>query len=62
MSNNTDHHFDAIVIGAGMTGGWAAAHFASKYEKADVWAYRLLVVIVILAILKIFNIHTLFYS
>ena len=24
MPNNTDHHFDAIVIGAGMTGGWAA--------------------------------------
>ncbi len=27
MSNNTDHHFDAIVIGAGMTGGWAAKEF-----------------------------------
>ncbi|MFQ5448757.1 MAG: GMC family oxidoreductase N-terminal domain-containing protein, partial [Saprospiraceae bacterium] len=24
MPNNSDHHFDAIVIGGGMTGGWAA--------------------------------------
>ncbi len=24
MPNNTDHHFDAIIIGGGMTGGWAA--------------------------------------
>ncbi|MCB0654964.1 MAG: GMC family oxidoreductase [Saprospiraceae bacterium] len=24
MGNNTDHHFEAIVIGAGMSGGWAA--------------------------------------
>ncbi len=24
MSKNTDHHYDVIVIGAGMTGGWAA--------------------------------------
>jgi len=50
------------ILGAGqMTGGWAAAHFASKYEGADVWAYRLLVVIVILAIIKIFKIHTFFF-
>ncbi|PHN07714.1 GMC oxidoreductase [Flavilitoribacter nigricans] len=33
MSNNTDHHFDAIVIGAGMTGGWAAKEFCEKGLK-----------------------------
>ena len=27
MSKTTDHHFDVIVIGAGMTGGWAAKEF-----------------------------------
>ncbi len=30
MPNNTDHHFDAIVIGAGMTGGWAAKEFCDN--------------------------------
>lgn len=33
MSNNTDHHFDAIVIGAGMTGGWAAKEFCDNGLK-----------------------------
>ena len=50
-----------LAIGQ-MTGGWAAAHFASKYDRADVWAYRLLVVIVILAIFKIFKVHTFLYG
>ncbi|MEZ5040384.1 MAG: GMC family oxidoreductase [Saprospiraceae bacterium] len=33
MSTNTSHHFDAIVIGAGMTGGWAAKEFCDKGLK-----------------------------
>ena len=33
MSNNTDHHFDSIVIGAGMTGGWAAKEFCDNGLK-----------------------------
>ena len=33
MSNNTDHHFDTIVIGAGMTGGWAAKEFCDNGLK-----------------------------
>ena len=33
MSNHTDHHFDAIVIGAGMTGGWAAKEFCDNGLK-----------------------------
>jgi uncharacterized membrane protein YfcA len=44
-----------LIIGVGqMAGGWLAAKYASSYEKADIWAYRLLVVIIILAILKLF--------
>lgn len=50
------------VLAIGQTaGGLLAANFASKYEKADLWAYRLLVVIVILAIGKLFNLHQLFF-
>ncbi|MEO1262207.1 MAG: GMC family oxidoreductase [Bacteroidota bacterium] len=33
MPNNTDHHFDAIVIGAGMTGGWAAKELCENGLK-----------------------------
>ncbi len=33
MPNNTDHHFDAIVIGAGMTGGYAAKELCDNGLK-----------------------------
>lgn len=33
MSSNTDHHFDAIVIGAGMTGSYAAKELCDKGLK-----------------------------
>ncbi len=33
MSQNTSHNFDAIVIGAGMSGGWAAKEFCDKGAK-----------------------------
>ncbi|MCB0629274.1 MAG: GMC family oxidoreductase [Saprospiraceae bacterium] len=33
MSDQTSHHFDAIVIGAGMSGGWAAKEFCDKGLK-----------------------------
>jgi uncharacterized membrane protein YfcA len=48
-----------IAIGQ-MAGGYLAANFASKFPKADVWAYRLLVTIVVLAILKLFGFFSLF--
>lgn len=35
-------------------GGWWTAQFASKYPQADVWAYRVLVVVVVAAVLKMF--------
>ena len=44
-----------LVIGVGqMAGGWLAAKYASAYANADIWAYRLLVIIIIAAILKLF--------
>jgi uncharacterized membrane protein YfcA len=47
-----------IAIGQ-MLGGYLASNFASKFPKADIWAYRLLVTIVILAILKLFGFFSL---
>jgi len=43
-----------IAIGQA-SGGYLAAQFASKYPRADIWAYRLLVTIIIVVILKTFN-------
>lgn len=36
-------------------GGWWTAQFASKYPSADIWAYRVLVVVVIGAILNMYG-------
>lgn len=36
-------------------GGWWTAQFASKYPSADIWAYRVLIVVVIGAILNMFS-------
>ena len=37
-------------------GGWWTANFASNYPSADVWAYRVLVVVVIGAILNMYGV------
>ncbi len=42
------------------TGGYFTAHYASRYAQANVWAHRLLIAVVVLAILKLFNLHLLF--
>ena len=45
------------ILAIGQTaGGWLTATYASKYKNAGVWAYRLLVVVVIWAILKLFGV------
>ncbi len=45
-----------LILAVGQaTGGWLAATFASRFPTADVWAYRLLVVVVVLALLKMFG-------
>lgn len=44
------------VIALGQAaGGWIAAQFASKSAKANLWAYRLLVLIIILVVLNAFG-------
>ena len=48
-----------LVLAFGQTiGGWFTAVYASRYKRADLWAYRLLVVVVIFAIIKMFGLHT----
>lgn len=44
-----------IAIGQA-TGGYLTAEFASRYKGIEVWAYRLLVVVVILAALSLFDV------
>jgi hypothetical protein len=43
-----------IAVGQG-TGGYLAARYASRYKNANLWAYRLLVIIIILALLRLFG-------
>jgi len=48
-----------LLLAIGQTAGaYVTAIFASKYQRADVWAYRLLVLIVILIILHLFGIFS----
>ena len=44
-----------FALGQG-AGGYLAAHYASKYPKADVWIYRILIITVLVVILKSFDI------
>ncbi|MCB0587588.1 MAG: sulfite exporter TauE/SafE family protein [Phaeodactylibacter sp.] len=52
-----------LIMAAGQTaGGYFTAHYASRYQKANVWAHRLLILVVVLAIIKLFNLHRFFIS
>jgi len=45
-----------LMMAVGQTiGGYSTAHFASRFERANVWAHRLLVVVVLIAIAKLFD-------
>lgn len=49
-----------LIMAIGQTiGGYYTAVFAARYEKANVWAHRVLVAVVILAIAKLFDLHLL---
>ncbi len=45
----------AITLGQ-MLGAWISARFASRYKNANIWAYRILLIIVIFVIMYYFNI------
>lgn len=57
-----DWRIGAILAIGQTAGGWFTAQFASKYEKANLWAYRLLVVVMVLAVVKLFDLHTYFIN
>lgn len=44
-----------IGIGAAL-GGYITAHYASKYKNANLWAYRLLVLIIVIILLRSFGV------
>lgn len=52
-----DWKIGALMAVGQTAGGWLTAHYASNSPKANVWAHRLLVVIVIVAIVKLFGLH-----
>lgn len=57
-----DWKIGAIIASGQVVGGWVTANFASKYEKINVWAYWLLVIVVLVAIGKLFNVQDLIWS
>ncbi|NRB64858.1 MAG: sulfite exporter TauE/SafE family protein [Saprospiraceae bacterium] len=51
-----------LLMASGQTvGGYFTAYYASRYPQANIWAHRVLIVVVILALIKLFNLHTLFW-
>lgn len=51
-----DWRVGAILATGQTAGGYLTARIASSYPQANVWAHRLLVAVVILAILKLFGV------
>ena len=50
-----------LWLAVGQSGGaWLAANFAIHYKKSNIWIRRLLIVILVLAIIKFFNLAALF--
>ncbi|MEN0003012.1 MAG: sulfite exporter TauE/SafE family protein [Bacteroidota bacterium] len=54
-----DWRIGGIMAIGQTTGGYLTAHYASRFPQANLWAHRVLVVVVIGAILKLFDVHTL---
>ena len=51
-----DWYVGGIVAIGQFGGGYIAAQFASTYEHAELWAYRLLIVVMILALFSVFDV------
>lgn len=46
-----------LILGGGQfVGGWLTSRYATKIPNIELWAYRLLVVMVLMALLKIFGV------
>ena len=58
MYNDQVEWIPAIVLTSGQgLGGWLATKFALENEAANNWVRRLLIIMISLAIIKLFNIH-----
>jgi len=56
LVNGQIHWELGLIMAVGQClGAWLAARFATRYEHADVWIRRLLIVIVLLSIAKVFG-------
>jgi len=53
-----DWKMGSILAIGQATGGYVAAQYASTFKNANVWAYRLLIFIILAAIVKTFNLHS----
>ena len=52
--------FGLVMALGQIIGGYWTAFYAAKNENAKLWAYRLLIVAMVLALVKLFNLHTFF--
>jgi len=51
----------ALIISIGQAvGGFVAANYLSKYEAANTWAYRLIIMIIIFVLIKNFELYKIF--
>ena len=56
------HWIYGLTLATGQSiGAWLAAKFALSHPKASIWVHRLLIVMVLIAIGKIFNVHHLLF-
>jgi uncharacterized membrane protein YfcA len=51
-----DWQFGALLAVGQTTGAWLAARFATQHPRAGLWAYRVLIVVVIWAVLQVFGV------
>lgn len=54
--------FGLIVATSQMASAYATAVIAAKHPQASIWAHRLLIVVVILAIVKLFDLHLVLFG
>lgn len=57
-----DWRYGGLMAIGQTIGGYLTAHYAARFPAANVWAYRVLVVMIIIACLTLFDLHKLFTS
>jgi uncharacterized membrane protein YfcA len=62
LSGFIDWQVGLIMAIGQATGGWVSGNYLARHPKIDVWAYRLLVVIIFWAVLRVFGIFDILYE